>query len=411
MMRGFWVGCVLLCASTALAIPPSGVPNPRSRDSWVADMADIIDAPTEARLDELITEAEAASGVEIAVVTVDSVSTPTPKDFATELFNLWQVGKAGEDNGLLVLMVVSERRLEMETGYGLEADLTDGWLQSMQQRLMVPSFRAGNYGTGLERGVAASIRRLGGGAAVPDNEVAALLQDMQNEGNEPEADRLTELLEEIEEGNEALPDLPPGLFGPPPTSTQEPLPAMSAPPPPSSSTPWGWVLSGLGLLGFAGGFKSWRYRADRTCPTCKIRMAMVPDDEDDVHWDEGQKTEEMLGSIDYQFHHCTQCEFTKVITVKKWFSGYSDCGSCGYRAKTTSSRTIRSPTYSSSGTEEITTNCKHCGANTRHTRTIPRLQRSSSSSSGGGGSFGGGGGGGGSFGGGSSGGGGSGSSW
>lgn len=390
MMRWFCGVCVLLCTSSALAIAPGEVPNPRGEGGWVADMADIIDPATEARLNALISASEAASGIEIAVVTVEAVSTPTPKDFATELFNLWHIGKVGEDNGLLVLMVVAERRLEMETGYGLEADLTDGWLRSMQQRTMVPAFRNGDYGDGLERGVQACIRRLGGEETVA---VAALMDEASDE--------------------EILSGLPPEIFGPPPTRRQ---PAASAPRPPEPSTPWGW-LSGLGLL-FAGGLGTWRYRSERSCPKCKIRLAMVPDDEDHVHWDEGQQTEERLGSMDYQFHHCTQCDFSKVITSKKWFSGYSQCSSCSYRAKSTSSSTLRSATYSSTGLEEVTTHCKHCGDTTRHTRTIPQLQESNDNDyggggggfGGGGGSFGGGGGGG-SFGGGSSGGGGAGSSW
>jgi uncharacterized protein len=141
-------------------------------------------------------------------------------------------------------------------------------------------------------------------------------------------------------------------------------------------------------------------------------MAMLPEDEDDAKLDRGQQTEEQLGSIDYQFYYCTQCDFTKLIVSKKWFSGYSRCSSCGYRTSTTSSHTVRAATYDSSGLEEINTRCEHCGASSTHTRTIPRkvrTQSSSSSSYGGGGSFGGSSGG--SFGGGSSGGGGAGSSW
>ncbi|NLC57662.1 MAG: hypothetical protein GX774_12555, partial [Armatimonadetes bacterium] len=42
-----------------------------------------------------------------------------PKQFATALFNRWGIGKKGKDNGVLVLLVMEARRVEVETGYGI----------------------------------------------------------------------------------------------------------------------------------------------------------------------------------------------------------------------------------------------------------------------------------------------------
>lgn len=367
----FCGAAVLLWSSTALAIRVEDVPNPRLDGSgWVSDNTDSIDPETEARINRMIDEVERDLGVEIAVVTVDRIDdAPTPKDFATALFNRWHIGKADRDNGLLILLVLSQRRLEMETGYGVEAALTDGWLATMQQRSMVPAFRAGNYGAGLEEGVRASIARLRTGPAPTGGSGAS--------GHGPVA-----------------PDLAPG----------------AARPGTLASLPWLPIGGGLGLLALAIAFSVWLYRKNRTCPTCKIRMAMLPEQEDDVHLSPGQRTEERIGSIDYQFYHCTQCAFSKLIVKTKWFSGYGRCGHCNYRTSSSHSRTITPATYDSSGLAEVTTRCANCGHQSTHTRTIPRLQRPSSSSSsshrGGGG-----GGGGRGFGGGSSGGGGAGSSW
>src|SRR5690606_35508155 len=100
-----------------------------------------------------------------------------------------------------------------------------------------------------------------------------------------------------------------------------------------ASLPWLPIGGGgLGLLALAIAFSAWVYRKNRTCPTCKIRMAMLPEQEDDVHLDAGQRTEERIGSMDYQFYHCTQCAFSKLIDKRKWFSGYGKCGRCNYRA-------------------------------------------------------------------------------
>lgn len=359
---------VLLSAAPALAVTVDEVPNPRATGVWVADLVDAIDAGTESRINRAIDSIEKEQGVEIAVVCVESVDAPTPKDFATSLFNRWGIGKAGKNNGLLVLLVRGQRRLEMETGYGTEAVLTDGWLKSMQGTEMVPFFKAGDYGSGIEAGVNASISRL---RRFPDG-------------------------------------IPPGT---PPESHATPIQgARAAPSPHEGGAGWGWLLFGGVFVVGGGGLAAWTHRQNRTCPTCKVLMKMVPEEEDDVHLDEGQQTEERLGSIDYQFYTCGSCDFTHLIPVRAWFSGYSSCMACHYRAARCTSVTIEHATYSSTGLEELTTHCSHCNHSHVRTRTIPRKTQSSSSSSGS--SFGGGGGGGGSsFGGGSSGGGGAGSSW
>jgi uncharacterized protein len=339
----------LLTVGDAFAVSVEDVPNPRHGGGWVSDTIDVIDPVPESKLNRMISSVERDLGVEIAVVTVESVDTATPKDFATELFNHWGIGKASSNNGLLVLLVRGERRLEMETGYGTEAILTDAWLKRMQEKEMVPHFKSGAYGTGLVNGVEASIARL---RKYPNGIPEGAGDDYGGS---------------------------------------------------DSDFPWWYVLLGVGGVAGAGGGWRWKWKKDRTCVECDEMMTMLPEEEDDVHLDEGEEMEEAIGSVDYQFWYCEDCDTENLITVNKWFSGYSKCPSCGYKTRSRNTNTIRHATYSSTGLKEIIENCSNCGYHHRTTRTIPRKTRSSSSSSSGGG--------GGSFGGGSSGGGGAGSSW
>ncbi len=351
------------------ALGVEGVPNPRPAGSWVSDTANLLPPATEARIDHRLDAVERDLGVEIALVTVTGIDLP-PKEFATRLFERWRIGKAGADNGLLVLLVLDQRRLEMETGYGLEPIVPDGWLSAMQAEAMVPAFRAGDYATGLESGLARLDERLRANAA-----------EARSGRGGPTG---------------------PGAGEAAPGGAQALLSAPRA----KRNLLFGGA-AGLGLLGVGLPLllRAARRRA-RTCRTCQIEMRLLDEVEDDAHLDAGQRTEERIGSVDHRVYICRQCQASHAVARKRWFSGFTRCPSCHYRARQTRSETLIPATYDHGGQVRVTETCRHCPHHRQVVRHTSRLTRSSSSGPGRGGSSSGG-----SFGGGRSGGGGAGSSW
>jgi uncharacterized protein len=141
-------------------------------------------------------------------------------------------------------------------------------------------------------------------------------------------------------------------------------------------------------------------------------MIELSEIEDDKHLDQGQRTEEQVGSVDYDVAVCPGCQATRTLRRGKWFSGYGRCSGCSYKTMKSTSTTLVHATYDHGGQVQITETCVHCShASTRIRYTAARTRPSSSSSgsrsSGGGFRSSGGGG----FGGGRSSGGGAGSSW
>jgi len=131
------------------------VPSPRGKDifGYVSDPNDLIDAFSKNEINRLLFELEQKSSVEVAVVVLPSIGKEVPKQFAVELFNLWRIGKADVDNGLLILTVMDQRRTEFEVGYGLEPILTDLVCYRIGVNEIVPNFKNGNYGKGLIKSV------------------------------------------------------------------------------------------------------------------------------------------------------------------------------------------------------------------------------------------------------------------
>ena len=160
------LGAVLTVAEArAVDWTPPTIPNPQTAArEFVSDPEGLLKPAERAELNRLLTELERTTTAEYAVVIVRSIGREAPKTFATELFNHWGIGKKGQDNGLLLLVVVGQRRWEFEVGYELEGVLPDATLSRIGATLP-PYFRKGEYGAGIvavSRAIAARLRPAAG---------------------------------------------------------------------------------------------------------------------------------------------------------------------------------------------------------------------------------------------------------
>ncbi|HEY9614582.1 TPM domain-containing protein [Allocoleopsis sp.] len=161
--RAFWTVC--LCLSFILVPLPSyaltvqDVPNPQTEyGGWVTDMAQILSPNTEAKLNQTISELHSQTGEGIAVVTVpETTPAPSVKAFTTKLFNYWDIGR----NGVLLLVSKSDRRVEITTGYGIEAILPNTQVSGIIQKEIIPQFRQGDFEDGILAGIKSLVIKLG----------------------------------------------------------------------------------------------------------------------------------------------------------------------------------------------------------------------------------------------------------
>ena len=134
----------------SIAIAAQTLPKPSGR---IADLANVIDASTEADLDRRLDELEQRTTSEIAVVTVPSLEGASVEDYAVRLFKEWGIGQAKSDNGVLVLVAPNEREMRIEVGYGLEGVLPDGLSGEIIRDQFIPRFRDNDYNAGIRDGV------------------------------------------------------------------------------------------------------------------------------------------------------------------------------------------------------------------------------------------------------------------
>lgn len=128
-----------LCARDFTALKPQG---------FVSDFARVVDPANRAALERYCVRLEKATGVELALVTIDTLDGEPIEDVANALFRAWGIGKKGKDEGLLLLLAIRDRRHRLEVGYGLEGIIPDGYAGSVL-REMRPALREGRYGEAL----------------------------------------------------------------------------------------------------------------------------------------------------------------------------------------------------------------------------------------------------------------------
>ena len=391
------------------------VPNTKLRNATVytSDPDDLIDDASQTEIDRLLAANETANTAEVFVVALQSVGDMDIKQFATELFNEWGIGKKSKDNGLLILMVEDQYKVTFETGYGMEGVLPDAICMRIINNKILPSMKTGNYGEGLLNGVKAVDEILADPAAAEEirqdiaaEQAAKREANMQTLRNVLIAYLALSLLVLVL----SLVVVSKNKKNTASISVYEKYKQMD-----SSRTGYKvlTVLFPITMIFFYLWYKShMRHlrRTKRLCPNCGKTMQLMTEKQEDLYLSTGEQSEEMVGSIDYDAWVCMDCGERVILPYNKSFTRYKKCPNCGYKTFIqTKDRIAISPTPLSSGEGERIYSCANCQHQVIKRYVIPMIIIATGGGKGGG--FGGGGFGGGGFGGGMSGGGGATGGW
>jgi uncharacterized protein len=94
-----------------------------------------------------------STSTQLVVVTVASLNGYEISDFSYRLATNWGIGQKGKSNGLLILVAPKEHKMRIEVGYGLEALVPDAKAKWIEENIMKPAFKQGNYAAGIDGAV------------------------------------------------------------------------------------------------------------------------------------------------------------------------------------------------------------------------------------------------------------------
>ena len=127
---------------------------------YVNDAAGVLSKDVEARLSSRLQMLEKRTGHQMIVVTTSSLGGEDISAYTLALGNRWGIGRKGVDDGVIVRVAPNEHKVRIEVGKGLTGVLTDALCKDIIEHDILPSFRAGDFGTGVEKGIAAISTRL-----------------------------------------------------------------------------------------------------------------------------------------------------------------------------------------------------------------------------------------------------------
>lgn len=314
---------------------PETVPNVFVEDSLqlLSDPDGFIDQQARRAINEELLRLRLSSGVEFPVVILETIGDRDIESFATELFRLWGIGSKSKNDGLLLLIVIDQRKLRFEVGYGLEGTLPDALAAKIQRQQMIPLMRQGDYAGAILAGVQAVSQVISGEGYISDRKggkgnlkdalpgsfglclyliligaaTYSAVSSFHGKVKRLESDGCTLLMEQDEVKR--------------------------------SSSVYGFLLfvlcAPIGLLFLLYVYMRIRKlkNAIGICPSCKQKaLHLVSQSEATAYLTPAQELEERLRSCHYQTCLCSHCGFHRTVGHTNPSSPYKECPNCGTHA-------------------------------------------------------------------------------
>lgn len=169
VLQRFLPGVFLLCSLLLLfALPavcgPIAVPALSGR---VNDYASMISPQARATINGKLKVLEESESTQIVILTVPSLEGEPIENFSIRVAEAWKIGQKGKDNGILMIVSKSDRKIRIEVGYGLEGRLTDLQSGRIIDEVIKPAFKSGDIDSGFIAGVDALIASVKGEYQAP----------------------------------------------------------------------------------------------------------------------------------------------------------------------------------------------------------------------------------------------------
>jgi uncharacterized protein len=142
----------VLAFSGMIAQAQFTIPDKPSFQTSVYDYANVLNPQEEKELENKLIRYSDSTSTQIVVISVEEIKGEDIGILTPRWAHEWGIGQAKEDNGILILLAKTERKIWIAPGYGVEDRLTAGINGELIRNIIIPEFKVGSYYTGLDKG-------------------------------------------------------------------------------------------------------------------------------------------------------------------------------------------------------------------------------------------------------------------
>jgi uncharacterized protein len=147
-------------ANAQYKIPPK--PEELKEQKGVYDYIKLLSISDSLNLEQKLIRYSDTTSTQIVVVIIKSTEGEQINYLGAQWGEKWGIGQADKDNGVLILLAKDDRKIAINTGYGVEHLLTDAISKRIIERDIIPYFKKNDYYSGLNSGVDAIFEALNG---------------------------------------------------------------------------------------------------------------------------------------------------------------------------------------------------------------------------------------------------------
>ena len=138
------------------------IPEKPQKQTSVYDYIGLLSSSQSSALEQKLIRYSDSTSTQIVIAIINSTEGENITYLGAQWGQKWGIGQADKDNGVLVLLARDDRRIAINTGYGVEGSLTDFMSKRIIESVIIPEFKKGDYYSGLDKGADAIFQVLNG---------------------------------------------------------------------------------------------------------------------------------------------------------------------------------------------------------------------------------------------------------
>ncbi len=130
---------------------------PAKPNKLVNDYTGTLSSEQIAQLERKLVVFDDSTSIQLSVVLIKSLEGYDIGDYGYRLGRAWGIGDKEKNSGALLLVAIGDRKVTIQTGYGIEGALPDAITKRIIENEIKPNFKQGNYFAGIDAGTDAII--------------------------------------------------------------------------------------------------------------------------------------------------------------------------------------------------------------------------------------------------------------